>query len=101
MSHEIRTPLGVLGMSTLLHKTPLSAQQTEYLNAMQQAGYHLLSLLNDVLDMAKITAHHLKISKMFFELAELLAGAGRRWRRWRRPRTWGWKYGRCPATRDA
>lgn len=77
MSHEIRTPLnGVLGMATLLHKTPLSAQQTEYLNAMQQAGNHLLSLLNDVLDMAKITAHHLQLNNVPFDLAELLRGVG-------------------------
>ena len=77
MSHEIRTPLnGVLGMATLLHKTPLSAQQTEYLNAMQQAGHHLLTLLNDVLDMAKITAHHLQLNNVPFDLADLLAGAG-------------------------
>ena len=77
MSHEIRTPLnGVLGMAALLHKTPLSAQQTEYLNAMQLAGNHLLSLLNDVLDMAKITAHHLQLNNVPFELAELLHGVG-------------------------
>ena len=77
MSHEIRTPLnGVLGMATLLHKTALSAQQTEYLTAMQQAGQHLLSLLNDVLDMAKITARHLQLNNVPFDLAELLAGVG-------------------------
>ena len=77
MSHEIRTPLnGVLGMATLLHKTPLSAQQAEYLLAMQQAGHHLLSLLNDVLDMAKITAHHLQLNDVPFDVAELLRGVG-------------------------
>ena len=77
MSHEIRTPLnGVLGMATLLHKTPLSAQQTEYLNAMQLAGNHLLSLLNDVLDMAKITAHHLQLNNVPFDPADLLRGVG-------------------------
>ena len=77
MSHEIRTPLnGVLGMATLLQKTTLSAQQTEYLNAMQLAGNHLLSLLNDVLDMAKITAHHLQLNNVPFDLAELLRGVG-------------------------
>ena len=78
MSHEIRTPLnGVLGMATLLHKTPLSAQQTEYLVAMQQAGRHLLNLLNDVLDMAKITAHHLPLNEEPFDLAQVLHEAGR------------------------
>ncbi|WP_460503360.1 PAS domain-containing protein, partial [Hymenobacter agri] len=77
MSHEIRTPLnGVLGMAKLLHKTPLSAQQTEYLHAMQQAGHHLLSLLNDVLDMAKITSHHLQLNIVPFDLGELLGGVG-------------------------
>ena len=77
MSHEIRTPLnGVLGMAALLHKTPLSGQQTEYLHAMQLAGQHLLSLLNDVLDMAKITAHHLQLNLVPFDPAELLRGVG-------------------------
>ena len=77
MSHEIRTPLnGVLGMATLLHKTPLSPQQTEYLHAMQQSGHHLLNLLNDVLDMAKITAHHLPLNEEPFDLAAVLRGAG-------------------------
>ncbi len=77
MSHEIRTPLnGVLGMASLLHKTALTPQQTEYLHAMQQAGQHLLHLLNDVLDMAKITAQHLHLNTASFNLAEVLQRAG-------------------------
>ncbi|MFD1469807.1 PAS domain-containing protein [Hymenobacter caeli] len=77
MSHEIRTPLnGVLGMATLLQKTPLTAPQAEYLHTMQHAGRHLLALLNDVLDMAKITGQHLQLDHAPFDLAVVLHGAG-------------------------
>jgi PAS domain S-box-containing protein len=77
MSHEIRTPLnGVLGMAGLLQKTALTAQQREYLSTMQNAGRHLLALLNDVLDMAKITADHLQLDQEPFDLVVALQGAG-------------------------
>ncbi|MBW3128488.1 PAS domain-containing hybrid sensor histidine kinase/response regulator [Hymenobacter profundi] len=73
MSHEIRTPLnGVLGMAALLEKTPLTSQQQEYLSTMQRAGQHLLALVNDVLDMAKITANHLELDQAAFSLDVLL-----------------------------
>lgn len=77
MSHEIRTPLnGVLGMAALLQKTPLTEPQAEYLHTMQHAGRHLLALLNDVLDMAKITGQHLQLDHAPFDLAVVLQGAG-------------------------
>jgi PAS domain S-box-containing protein len=77
MSHEIRTPLnGVLGMAALLQKTELTAPQQEYLNTMQHAGKHLLTLVNDVLDMAKITNQHLQLHHEAFDLAVALQGAG-------------------------
>jgi PAS domain S-box-containing protein len=77
MSHEIRTPLnGVLGMAALLQKTPLSEQQADYLHTMQHAGRHLLALVNDVLDMAKITAQHLQLNQQPFNLTEVLQAAG-------------------------
>jgi signal transduction histidine kinase/ActR/RegA family two-component response regulator len=69
MSHEIRTPLnGVLGMAQLLEKTPLAPVQQEYLAAMQQAGHHLLALVNDVLDLAKITTQSLQLTHAAFAL---------------------------------
>ncbi|WP_210515830.1 PAS domain S-box protein [Hymenobacter terricola] len=77
MSHEIRTPLnGVLGMASLLQKTSLTAPQREYLSTMQHAGRHLLALVNDVLDMAKITTRHLELDYAPFDLAVALHGAG-------------------------
>ena len=77
MSHEIRTPLnGVLGMAALLRKTPLAPNQREYLATMQQAGQHLLALVNDVLDLAKVTSPNIELDYAPFDVAVLLVGAG-------------------------
>jgi len=58
MSHELRTPLtGVLGMSELLQNQaigPLNDKQTEYVGQIRESGNHLLHLINDLLDLAKI-----------------------------------------------
>ncbi|WP_375434889.1 PAS domain-containing protein [uncultured Hymenobacter sp.] len=76
MSHEIRTPLnGVLGMANLLEKTPLSTLQQDYLTTMQQAGQHLLALVNDILDLAKITTQHLQLTQAAFDVNGVLQGA--------------------------
>ncbi|HUE65853.1 MAG TPA: HAMP domain-containing sensor histidine kinase [Rhizomicrobium sp.] len=60
MSHELRTPLNaVIGFSELMvHKTfgPLSEQYEEYAGLINEAGTHLLSLMSDILDLAKIEA---------------------------------------------
>lgn len=77
MSHEIRTPLnGVLGMATLLKQTSLTGQQQEYLHIMERAGKHLLALVNDVLDMAKITANQLELDSAPFDVQVAMQGAG-------------------------
>ena len=57
LSHEFRTPLnGVLGMARLLEGTKLTAEQRSYVAALKQSGDHLLSLVNEVLDLAKLDA---------------------------------------------
>jgi len=55
LSHELRTPLnGVLGMARLLEGTRLTAEQRSYVAALRESGEHLLGLVNDVLDFAKL-----------------------------------------------
>ncbi|WP_380266570.1 ATP-binding protein [Hymenobacter caeli] len=76
MSHEIRTPLhGVLGMASLLAKTPLAADQRRFVGTIQHTGQHLLAVVNDVLDMAKITSGQLELEQLAFNLCESMAAA--------------------------
>ena len=57
LSHEFRTPLnGVLGMARLLEGTKLTEEQRAYVSALHDSGEHLLTLVNDVLDFAKLGA---------------------------------------------
>jgi len=71
MSHEIRTPMnGVLGIAGLLAKTSLTAEQQDYLRTIRSSGNHLLSLLNDVLDIAKINSGKLELEEVPFELLD-------------------------------
>jgi PAS domain S-box-containing protein len=74
MSHEIRTPLNiVLGFSQLLHidKT-LSSSQLEQVQLILNSGRHLLSLINDTLDLTKIEAGCLELDISNFDLHEFL-----------------------------
>lgn len=73
MSHEIRTPLNVvLGFSEQLSHTQLQQGQQQYLQAIQNAGSHLLHIVNDVLDLSKIEAGKLHIDYTSFNLHQLI-----------------------------
>ncbi|KAG1077996.1 hypothetical protein G6F40_016897 [Rhizopus arrhizus] len=63
---------GVLGMSELLLATPLDPVQRSYAGSIQQAGSHLLRLVNDALDLARIEAGRLELDLRPFDLAGLL-----------------------------
>jgi PAS domain S-box-containing protein len=62
MSHELRTPLtAILGLTELLLDKDANAQNLQFLNTIHDSGQHLLSLINDILDLAKIGAGHLSL----------------------------------------
>jgi signal transduction histidine kinase/ActR/RegA family two-component response regulator len=65
MSHEIRTPLnGILGMAQVLQADQLTEAQKERVTIISESGQTLMALLNDVLDISKIEAGKLDISRM-------------------------------------
>jgi len=75
MSHELRTPLnGILGYVQILSRTDLSTDQSQGLNVIGNCGSHLLSLINDVLDLAKVEAGKLDLNPKPCHLPALLQG---------------------------
>lgn len=68
MSHEIRTPLnGILGISEMLLKTPLTERQFSFAQTINEAGKSLLSVINDILDFSRIEAGKFVIDIHEFE----------------------------------
>ncbi len=76
MSHELRTPLNaILGFAELLQTGqggPLAPGQQQQLRYMQEAGWHLLELISDVLDLARIESGSLKVELTAIDLGELM-----------------------------
>ena len=74
MSHELRTPLNaILGFSQLMNReTSLTKQQQENISIINRSGEHLLSLINDVLDLAKIESGKMTLYPIDFDLHALL-----------------------------
>jgi signal transduction histidine kinase len=62
VSHEVRTPLNlILGMADLLRDTKLSEEQTRYVENFSRAGNHLLRLIGDILDVARLDSNEIKV----------------------------------------
>ena len=76
MSHELRTPLNaIIGFSQVLRQQlfgPINAKQEEYLEDILSSGNHLLSLINDVLDLSKVEAGQVELEMAAFSLREAL-----------------------------
>jgi signal transduction histidine kinase len=76
MSHELRTPLnGIIGLTELMYDGlagPLSDEHTEYLGDILASSRHLLQLVNDVLDLAKVESGKMEFRREAVEVAPLL-----------------------------
>jgi len=75
MSHEIRTPMNaIIGLDTIALQDPaISGATREYLNKIGVSARHLLSIINDILDMSRIESGHMIIKQEEFSLSEMLA----------------------------
>jgi len=73
MSHEIRTPMNtVLGITRLLQRGELSAEQNDGVAKISDATRHLLAIINDILDLSKIEAGQLRLERVNFPLSAVL-----------------------------
>jgi signal transduction histidine kinase/CheY-like chemotaxis protein len=78
MSHELRTPLNsIIGFSRVILKGidgPVTEMQQQDLQTIHDSGKHLLGLVNDILDQAKIEAGKMELSREYFDLSEVVKG---------------------------
>ncbi len=74
MSHELRTPLNaILGFTQIMSKDhSLSNKQKEYLDIINRSGEHLLSLINDVLEVSRIEAGKMSLNETSFDICHLI-----------------------------
>lgn len=75
MSHELRTPLNaIMGYAQILMRRPLGLEAHDGMSIIRQSGEHLLTLINDILDLAKIEAGKLELQPAPIGLQEFLSG---------------------------
>jgi signal transduction histidine kinase/CheY-like chemotaxis protein len=73
MSHEMRTPLNaIIGMSELALRADNISKMTEYVDGIKMAGYNLLSLINDILDISRIEADSFQMPLVSYTLSSLI-----------------------------
>jgi signal transduction histidine kinase len=73
MSHEIRTPMNaIIGMADLLSKTKLDTDQSTYVSIFKQAGFNLLHIIDDILDISKIESGKFELSNAEFNIRTLV-----------------------------
>ncbi len=73
MSHEIRTPMNaVIGLTYLLQKSTLTVEQSRKLQQIEKSSQHLMSIINDILDLSKIEASQMQLEQTDFALEAIL-----------------------------
>jgi PAS domain S-box-containing protein len=77
MSHEIRTPMnGIIGMANILRREGVTPQQAKRLDTIDTSAQHLLSVINNILDLSKIEAGKLTLEETPVVVSSLLANVG-------------------------